>query len=102
MRREQQGDLVADYFARGGTIHRLPTPEPAEVSEILEWLEGCGSIVYRAAAKGAVHKYVYQGALVTLQKLVSIANKQRALRDLPPFQLVPPKVAGGRTPSASP
>jgi len=79
MRREQQD------FALGGTIHYLPKPEPTEISDILEYLRDCNFVVYPAPRGDGEPKYVYQGAVVTLQKLVSIANEHRAVRQLPPF-----------------
>jgi hypothetical protein len=88
MTREQQEDLVLDYFARGGTIHRLPTPEPTAIPDILEYLRDCTFVVYPAPRGDGQPKYVYQGTVVTLEKLVSIANEHRAIRHLPPFQLV--------------
>ena len=45
--------------------------------------------VYRAPRGEGAPKYVYQGQVATLEKLVSLANEHRALRQLPPFQLVP-------------
>lgn len=89
MRREQQRGLVNEYLARGGTIRRLPTPEPTEAIDVLDYLEECGFSVYRAPRGEGEPKFVFQGQVVTLQNLISIANEHRATRDLPPFQLVP-------------
>jgi len=88
MTKEQQRHLVLDYFARGGTIHRLPTPEHSALPEILEYLQNCDFVVYPAPRGDGQPKYVYQGAVVTLEKLVSIANEHRAIKHLRPFQLV--------------
>ena len=87
MRRAQQQELVADYFARGGTVRRLPTPEPIEASEVLQYLHDCSFDVYAAPRGQGEPKYVCQGAVVTQQELVSIANEHRNTRGLPPFQL---------------
>jgi hypothetical protein len=89
MRREQQRGLVSAYLARGGTIHHLPTPEPTEASDVLDYLEECGFSVYRAPRGEGEPKYVFQGQVMTLQNLMSVANEHRAKRALPPFQLVP-------------
>ena len=83
-----EGRLSLDYFARGGTIHHLPTPERTAISDILEYLQSCNLVVYAAPLGDGEPKYVYQGAVVTLQTLVIIANEHRALRRLPPFQLI--------------
>jgi hypothetical protein len=88
MRREQHRELVKDYFARGGTIRRLPSPEPTSISEILDYLTDCNFTVHPAPLGEGSPKYVYQGQVVTLDNLISIANEHRALRALPPFQLV--------------
>jgi hypothetical protein len=87
MRRVQYRELVADYFTRGGAIRRLPTPEPTSPSDVLDYLSECNFRVYPAPRGEGQQKYVYQGQVVTLDKLVSIANEHRALVALPPFQL---------------
>jgi len=87
MTKEQQKHLVLDYFARGGAIRRLPTPEPKAIFDILAYLESCNFFVYPAPRGAGEPKYVHQGAVVTLQNLVSIANEHRAKRHLPPFQV---------------
>ena len=89
MRREQQRSLVSEYLARGGTIHQLPTPAPTEPIDVLDYLEECGFTVYAAPRGEGEPKYVFQGQVMTLQSLVSLANEHRAKRDLSPFQLVP-------------
>ena len=89
MSREQQ-ELVADYIARGGTVRRLPTPEPTDVQEVIDYMQDCRFDVYPAPRGAGQRKYVLQGEVVTLARLVLIANEHRAKRRLPPFQLVQP------------
>ena len=85
----QQENLVLDFLARGGTIRRLPTPEPTTISSVLEYLRGCNFVVYRAPRGEGQPKYVYQSMVVTEERLVAIANELRATKYLPPFQVVP-------------
>lgn len=87
MRRDQQQELLADYFARGGAVRRLPTPEPTEPSAVLQYLHDCDFEVYPAPRGEGEPKYVCRGAVVKLQELVAIANEHRDKRGLPPFQL---------------
>jgi len=64
MRRVQYRELVADYFSRGGTLHKLPTPEPSSSSD-LDYLSECNFRVYPAPHGEGQQKYVYQGQVTT-------------------------------------
>jgi hypothetical protein len=88
MRRAQHQQLVADFFTRGGTIRRLPTSQPTAPTEVLEYLAECAFTVYPAPRGEGQPKYVFQGRVVGIEKLMSIANEHRALMNLPPFLLV--------------
>jgi hypothetical protein len=85
----KQENLILDFFARGGTINRLPTPQPTTISNVLEYLRGCNFVVYPAPRGEGQPKFVYRGMVVTEEKLVGIANEHRATQHLPPFQVVP-------------
>ena len=85
----KQENLVLDFFAGGGTIRHLPTPEPTTIDNVLEYLRGCNFVVYRAPRGEGQPKYVCQSMVVTEEKLVKIANDHRATQHLPPFQVVP-------------
>ena len=89
MLKNQQTNLVLDFIARGGTIRRLPTPEPTTISKVLEYLRGGNVVVYPAPRGAGERKYVCQTMVVTVEKLLEIANEQRAAAHLPPFQVVP-------------
>ena len=89
MLRDQQDGLVVDFFARGGTVHRLPTPEPTTIANVLGYLRDLKFVVYPAPRGEGQPKYVCQSMVVTEEKLVAIANEHRATRHLPPFQVVP-------------
>jgi hypothetical protein len=66
----------------------LPTPEPTAITGILDYLRDCNFDVYPAPPGEGQPKYVFQGQVVTLENLVSIANDHRARLQLPPFELV--------------
>ena len=88
MRREPREGSVSDYFALGGYGRQPPTPEPTVADDVLAYLRECNFTVYAAPLGEGTPKYVYQGQLVTLDRLVAIANGHRALRQLPPFQFL--------------
>ena len=86
---EQQAALVADYFARGGTVKRLPQPDPFGASKVVEFLQDCNFDV-QVTTKDGQTQYVYKNAVVSLKRLVAIANRSRARRRLLPFQIDDP------------
>ena len=89
MRREEQAALVADYFARGGTVKRLPQPDPLGASKVVGYLQDCNFDV-QVTTKDGQTRYVYKNAVVSLKRLVAIANRSRARRRLLPFQIDDP------------
>ena len=88
MRREPQEGSFSDYFALGGQVRQPPTPELPEADDVLAYLRECNFTVYAAPLGEGTPKYVYQGQLVTLDRLIAIANGHRVLRQLPPFQFL--------------
>ena len=82
-------DLVADFLARGGRIRRLPDPEPATFSVVLEYLRSQNITVERVGdgMDPRTRKYICLGKRVDAKKLVSIANALRLDKGFPPFQL---------------
>jgi len=86
MRRAQQQESV-DVLPRDGNVCcRLP-PEPVAATEVLDYLSECNFQVYAAPRGEGQPKYVFQGQVATLEKLVAIASGHRVLMDLQPFQL---------------
>jgi hypothetical protein len=85
MRREPREGSFTDYFALGGPARRPPTPEPTIATDVLAYLQECNFTVYAAPLGEGEPKYVYQGQVLTLDRLLAIANEHRALRQLPPF-----------------
>ena len=88
MRREPREGSFSDYFAIGGRVRQPSIPEPTVADDVLAYLRECNFTVYPAPLGEGTPKYVYQGQLVTLEKLISIANGHRALRQIPPFQVL--------------
>jgi len=86
MRRLQDQQSSADYFLRGGPLRRPPTPAATDPSDIVDYLTDCNFTVYAAPRGEGQPKYVYQGQVVTLDRLISIANEHRSIRGLEPFE----------------
>lgn len=85
MRREPREGSFSDYFTLGGQARRVPPPEPTVAADVLAYLQACNFTVYPAPRGEGEPKYVCQGQVMTLDRLVAIANDHRALRQLPPF-----------------
>jgi hypothetical protein len=85
MRPEERAELVAQYLSRGGTIQRVPEPEPPSADGLLAYLETRNAPVYATFKDGEV-RYRYRAQAVSYEKLVSIANRTRRRRGLPLFQ----------------
>ena len=86
--RQHHADLVAEYLERGGTIQRLPPPKPTVASDVLQYLQERNVDVHAIQDSGGTEtNYVYKGQVINLKTLVSIANRHRSRRHLPPFQI---------------
>lgn len=86
--RQQAATMVADFLARGGTIQRVPAPQPTIADDVVQYLQECNIDVQPVPdPSGATTSYVYKGQLINLKTLVAIANRHRSRRRLPPFQL---------------
>ena len=86
--RQQTAAMVADFLARGGTIQRVPPPEPTVADDVVQYLQERNIEVQPIPDQaGGTTNYVYKGQLINLKALVAIANRHRSRRRLPPFQL---------------
>ena len=86
--RQNHTELVADFLAKGGTITKVPPARPALASDVLGYLQDQNVDVHAITDETAAEtKYVYKGEVITLRKLVLIANRHRNRRRLPSFQL---------------
>ena len=86
--RQQTEAMVADFLARGGTIQRLPAPTPTVADDVVQYLqEGNIDVQPVPDPTGAVTNYVYKGQLINEKTLITIANRHRSRRRLPPFQI---------------
>ena len=86
--RQQTAAMVADFLSRGGTIQRVPPPEPTVAEDVVQYLQERNVEVQPVPdPAGGTTNYVYKGQLINLKTLVAIANRHRSRRRLPPFQL---------------
>jgi hypothetical protein len=78
-------DVIAAYFEKGGRVLKLEGTTPARVPEVLEYL-GCRGIT-ASYSPGERRLFLCNGKLITLAKLVEVANGQRRSQQLPAFVL---------------
>jgi len=78
--------LVSDYLASGGQIRKLPDALDATPSDVIRYLNRHKFKIERARANGS-EKYSRDGATITLQALVQLANTHRMKQRLPPFDV---------------
>ena len=86
--RQQHAALIADYLEKGGTIRKLPPPNPPTASDVLQYLQE-NNVEVRAAPPNdrAEPHFVYKRKVISFKALVELANRHRAKRRLPPFQI---------------
>jgi len=76
-------DAIADFMKKGGKVVKVQETIPVTAAEVVDYLVGCGiSVKY---SPGNSRAYVYEGKLISLSKLVEVANGYRRCQDLPPF-----------------
>jgi hypothetical protein len=86
--RQVHTQLVADFIARGGVIHRLAESKPTVAEDVLTYLRAQNVDVHAVVEPGErVSKYLFKDRIITLKQLVAIANRRRSRRRLPPFEL---------------
>lgn len=86
--RESHGELVAQFLARGGCIHRVPGVVQISRTEVIEYLEQQKISVQRISREPpGPPRYLCVGKRTNVQELVSIANRLRSEQGLPAFQL---------------
>lgn len=86
--RHQHAALVADFLAKGGAIHKLPPARSTVASDVLQYLQDHNVDVQHLTVQGSAEsKYVYKGEIITLKRLLTIANRHRNRRRLAPFQM---------------
>jgi len=81
--------MVAAYLARGRAIQKIPAAQPTTAVDILHYLKEQGLDVQSLPiSKGyGDGKYVLDGEIVDLKKLLRLANGRRRRQRLPPFEL---------------
>ena len=76
-------DAIAAFIAKGGRVVRLQETIPVTAREVLEYLVRCGITAEYSPRHS--RRYIYQGQLVGLSKLVAVANNRRRAERLPLF-----------------
>ena len=76
-------DAIAAFFRKGGRVVKLQEPIPVTPSEVLEYLLATG--IKANFSRRHSRLYLCKGKLVTLSKLVEVANGHRRAQQLPPF-----------------
>ncbi len=89
-------DAVADFFRKGGKIVKAPETIAVTQSEVLDYLVGRGFRVRHSS--GYSSAYAYEGKLVSLNKLIELANDHRRSQKLPPFAVRVNISIGGKRP----
>jgi len=81
--------MVAEFLARGRRINKIPAAQPTTATDVLHYLKEQGVNVEAAPVKlGYGHaKYMLDGEIVDLKKLLRLANSRRRRARLPPFEL---------------
>ncbi len=76
-------DPIAAFFEKGRQVVRLQETIPVTAPEVIEYL-----ITHGIEAKYSPRhssRYLYKGKLVSLNKLVAVANRHRRAQQLPLF-----------------
>jgi hypothetical protein len=76
-------DAIAAFLEKGGRVEKLQGTLPVTGPEVLEYLVACG--ITATYSPGHPRFYLYKGQLVSLSKLVAVANRRRRVDHLPPF-----------------
>jgi len=76
-------DPIADFIQKGGRIVKLQQTIPVTGPEVLDYLVSCGlSANY---SPGSSRLYLFKGRVLSLRKLIKLANEHRLEQQLPPF-----------------
>ena len=76
-------EAIADFFNKGGRVVRLQDSIPVTAPEVIEYLLASG--IRASFSPRHSRLYLCNRKLVTMSKLVEIANGHRRARQLPPF-----------------
>ena len=76
-------NAIAEFLQKGGSVVRVQETIPVTGPEVLDYLLSCG--VSAKFAPGNSRAYVCNGKLLSLSKLVEVANGYRRAQELPPF-----------------
>jgi hypothetical protein len=76
-------DPIADFIRKGGRIVKLQQTIPVTGPEVLDYLMNCG--LSAAHSPGNSRLYLCKGRVLSLRKLIKVANEYRSQQQLPPF-----------------
>jgi len=87
--RRELDAMVAAFLAKGQAIRKIPGALPTTATDVVHYLTEQGIKVEAAPVRlGYGHaKYLLNGEIVDLKKLVRLANGRRRKQHLPPFDL---------------
>jgi|SoiMethySBSTD1v2_1073268.scaffolds.fasta_scaffold12722_3 hypothetical protein len=83
MEHMHSADAISAFIEKGGRVVRLQGTIPVTVAEVLDYLWSRG--VRADYSPGHARLYVCKGKLITLSKLLEVANRHRRAEQLPPF-----------------
>jgi len=76
-------DAISNFIEKGGRVVRLQGTIPVTAPEVLEYLLARG--IRADYSPGHSRLYLCKGKLITLSKLIELANRHRRGQHLPPF-----------------
>ena len=87
MSRHETNDMIDGFFARGGTIQKIPEAIPATADEIVEYLKSHKVNVEIVSSNKNDGKFTCDGSPIKLKGLVEIANRLRSKQHRPPYEI---------------
>ena len=79
-------DPIAEFLKRGGKVVKVQETIRVNADEVLEYLVNCGFRV--KVSPSHPNAYVYGTRILSLSKLVELANEQRRAEKLQPFATI--------------
>jgi len=76
-------DVIADFIQNGGRVVKVQQTIPVTAPEVLDYLVACG--LCASYSPRNLGLYIFEGKVLTLRKLIDVANEHRRIEELPPF-----------------
>ena len=74
---------VADFIQKGGSVVKVQQTIPVTAPEVLNYLTASGLCANYSPGKSGL--YMCNGKVLSLRKLILVANEHRRTEELPPF-----------------